>query len=37
MHEFVKLLNLILINSKLKKDQKNILDKIITALNNYNP
>ena len=37
MHEFVKFLNLILINCKLKKDQKNILDKIITALNNYNP
>jgi hypothetical protein len=37
MHEFVKLLNLILINCKLKKDQKNVLDKIITALNNYNP
>ena len=37
MHEFVKFLNLILINCKPKKDQKNILDKIITALNNYNP
>ena len=37
MHEFVKFLNLILINCKLKKDQKNVLDKIITALNNYNP
>ena len=37
MHEFVKFLNLILINCKLKKDQKDVLDKIITALNNYNP
>lgn len=37
INEFISLLNQVLINCKLKGEQKEALDKIIEALNNYNP
>ena len=37
INEFTSLLNQVLINCKLKGEQKEALDKIIEALNNYNP